>query len=247
MVLNLIVTECGQVKPELSKLLHQTAPPAEVSVSFAGDVLQACAIFRSNPCRYDAVFLPADLDSEPGGDASRAIAQIRSLNPYVQIVLILSYNYIPPSAAEVGSVWLLRRPIDLPGLERLIWGLRAAVSIRSKEGHRLLSLRCGRERYYVASDSVLYAKKCRRGTAVMTTAGEKIHTLKLDEFERELPWTFCRCHSSFVVNFRHAVQSGPDYILLDDGQRIPVSRAFRKNVENFIECLTKTPLFRPQK
>jgi len=36
MVLNLIVTECGQVKPELSKLLHQTAPPAEVSVSFAG-------------------------------------------------------------------------------------------------------------------------------------------------------------------------------------------------------------------
>ena len=35
MVLNLIVTECGQVKPELSKLLHQTAPPAEVSVSFA--------------------------------------------------------------------------------------------------------------------------------------------------------------------------------------------------------------------
>ena len=210
MVLNLIVTECGQVKPELSKLLHQTAPPAEVSVSFAGDVLQACAIFRSNPCRYDAVFLPADSDSEPGGDASRAIA------------------------AEVGSVWLLRRPIDLPGLERLIRGLRAAVSIRSKEGHRLLSLRCGRERYYVASDSVLYAKKCRRGTAVMTTAGEKIHTLKLDEFERELPWTFCRCHSSFVVN-------------LDDGQRIPVSRAFRKNVENFIECLTKTPLFRPQK
>ena len=72
MVLNLIVTECGQVKPELSKLLRQTAPPAEVSVSFAGDVLQACAIFRSNPCRYDAVFLPADSDSEPGGDASRA-------------------------------------------------------------------------------------------------------------------------------------------------------------------------------
>ena len=64
---------------------------------------------------------------------------------------------------------------------------------------------------------------------------------------RDRPWTFCRCHSSFVVNFRHAVQSGPDYILLDDGQRIPVSRAFRKNVENFIECLTKTPLFRPQK
>ena len=117
MVLNLIVTECGQVKPELSKLLRQTAPPAEVSVSFAGDVLQACAIFRSNPCRYDAVFLPADSDSEPGGDASRAIAQIRSLNPYVQIVLILSYNYIPPSAADVGSVWLLRRPID-PGTSR---------------------------------------------------------------------------------------------------------------------------------
>ena len=47
----------------------------------------------------------------------------------------------------------------------------------------------------------------------------------------------CRCHSSFIVNFRHVVQSGTDYILMDNAHRISVSRAYRKKVERFIEKL----------
>ena len=71
----------------------------------------------------------------------------------------------------------------------------------------------------------------------MTEQGELVHSGRLDEFEKELTWTFCRCHSSYIVNFRHAVRFGPDDITMDNGEIISISRAYRKSVAEFIAGL----------
>lgn len=237
-MLNLIVAGCSSRQAKLCGLL-QRAATEEISISCVQDEIQACDLFRKNPCRYDAVFLPTDPASERNGGVCRTVSRIREINPYVQIVLMFSYNYLPSSAADAGNVWLLRCPAESGSLNRLLKNLMEMSESCRRSGSKLLTLRSGRENFFVTPDSILYARKCRRGTSVMTVAGEKIHSVKLDEFQRQLPATFCRCHSSFIVNFRHAVRSGRDFILMDDGERIPVSRAFRKNVEEFIEGLTE--------
>ena len=76
---------------------------------------------------------------------------------------------------------------------------------------------------------------------MITEQGKLIHSGKLDEFEKELTWTFCRCHSSYIVNFRHVVRLASDGILMDDGEQISISRAYRKNVNRFIEKRGSTP------
>ena len=106
-------------------------------------------------------------------------------------------------------------------------------------GNRMLMLKCGRKRYFVPSGTILYARKCRSGSIVMTEQGELVHSGRLDAFEKELTWTFCRCHSSYIVNFRHVVRFGSDDITMDNGEIISISRAYRKSVAEFIDGLVK--------
>lgn len=237
-MLNLIVTEPRGGKKEICTVLRKNSSE-EISVHCARDADQALRLFCENPFRYDAVFLPADPPSERQGELFREVSQIRGLNPCVQIVLVFSYNYLPSSAADAGNVWLLRSPAESEPVNRLLRGLLSASEACRKAGSIPLSLRSGKDNIFITSDSVLYARKCRNGTRVVTASEDGIHRLKLDEFQRAVPRTFCRCHSSFLVNFRHAVRWSCDFILLDDGERIPVSRAFRKNVRNFISQLPR--------
>ena len=162
---------------------------------------------------------------------------MQKLNPYLQIILMTTYDYLPLSILECGNIRLLKKPLELPRLSRLVSDLRKNAAALAAGGQKLLVLKFNREYTYLASESVIYVYKCRNGIVIVTEDGERIHSGRLDDFEKQLTWTFCRCHSSFIVNFRHVVQSGTDYILMDNAHRISVSRAYRKKVERFIEKL----------
>lgn len=43
---------------------------------------------------------------------------------------------------------------------------------------------------------------------------------------------FARTHKSFVANCKHVVKSEDDYVLLDNGNKIPLSRNFKKSFLN---------------
>ena len=103
MVLNLIVTECGQVKPELNQAFFaRRLPGRKFQVSFAGGCPQACAIFRLKSCRYDAGLSPGGF-----GFGVLVVTPSRTIRANSVTESLCSdrsdsfYNYIPPSAAEV--------------------------------------------------------------------------------------------------------------------------------------------------
>ena len=237
MLLKLLIAERGDDREIFRESLAGICRQGAVSADYTDSPGQADTLFRKNPCRYDAVFFSVAPESGNPSAAAETAEKMQKLNPYLQIILMTTYDYLPLSILECGNIRLLKKPLELPRLSRLVSDLRKNAAALAAGGQKLLVLKFNREYTYLASDSVIYVYKCRNGIVIVTEDGERIHSGRLDDFEKQLTWTFCRCHSSFIVNFRHVVQSGTDYILMDNAHRISVSRAYRKKVERFIEKL----------
>ena len=236
-MLKLLIAERGDDREIFRESLAGICRQEAVSADYTDSPGQADTLFRKNPCRYDAVFFSVAPESGNPSAAAETAEKMQELNPYLQIILMTPYDYLPLSILECGNIRLLKKPLELPRLSRLVSDLRKNAAALAAGGQKLLVLKFNREYTYLASESVIYVYKCRNGIVIVTEDGERIHSGRLDDFEKQLTWTFCRCHSSFIVNFRHVVQSGTDYILMDNSHRISVSRAYRKKVERFIEKL----------
>ena len=240
-VLNLLIIKQKSDRVKFENSLRQIVPDNKVLAYYTESTDEAIRLFCENPCRYDAVFLPVPVDTAGVAQASYAAESIRKASPYVQIVYMSSFGYIPFSMVESGNAWFLKIPVNTEKLEKMLDGLESTRENNKALGNEMLMLKCGRQICFIPSSSILYARKCRNGSIVITEQGKLIHSGKLDEFEKELTWTFCRCHSSYIVNFRHVVRLASDGILMDDGEQISISRAYRKNVNRFIEKRGSTP------
>ena len=237
-MLNLLIAERGDDRELFREHLSGACGEEAVSADYADSPGHADIVFRENPCRYDAVFF--SVIPEPGNSvtAAEAVERMQRLNPYIQIILMTPYDYLPLSILERGNIRLMKKPVEMPQLRRIVSDLRRNAAAFASGGQKMLVLKFNREYTYLTSESVIYVRKCRNGIIIVTEDGERTHSGRLDDFEKQLTWTFCRCHSSFIVNFRHVVQSGTDYILMDNMHRISVSRAYLKKVEHFIEKLS---------
>lgn len=240
-MLNLLIIKLKSDRMKFESSLRQIVPDNKVFAYYTESTDEAVRLFCENPCRYDAVFLPVSVDAAGFAQASYAAESIRKASPYVQIVYMSSFGYIPFSMVESGNAWFLKIPVDKGKLEKMLDGLESSRENNEALGNKMLMLKCGRQMCFIPSSSILYARKCRNGSVVITEQGELVHSRRLDEFEKDLTWTFCRCHSSYIVNFRHVVRLASDGILMDDGEQISISRAYRKNVNRFIEKRRNIP------
>lgn len=90
-----------------------------------------------------------------------------------------------------------------------------------KSGGRYLSLPFG-EIYAVES--------CQHSVLLHTPRGVVKCPGPLSALAPKLPrWRFCQCHFSFFVNVAHIVQLTRAEVMLDNGERIPVSRRFYRS------------------
>lgn len=92
--------------------------------------------------------------------------------------------------------------------------------------------------YAITASSILFCQSDQKYVMVVTDSGEIFRKLdKLDHLVMLLPDYFIRVHQSFLVN-SHRI-SGLDKtsweILLDSGNRVPVSRAYQKSIAEQIQ------------
>ena len=237
-MLNLLVAERGDDRKHFMECLAACGEE-NISAEYAGSALSANDLFRKNPCRYDAVFLSVFPEMKNSAEAADTARQIQTISPRVQIVLMTAQEYLPFSVLEYGYFRLLKKPAEVSALKEILSDLKRHAAASAAGDQKLLVLRFNRKYFYLTCGSVLYIYKSRGGIVLVTEKGEYVHSGRIDEFEEQLGQTFCRCHGSFIVNFRHVIRSGTDYILMDDQQRISVSRAYRGRVKNFVRHMTE--------
>ena len=81
---------------------------------------------------------------------------------------------------------------------------------------------------------VLYFESRKRKIAAVMERGELEFYLTMDELSERLSEAeFLRCHRSYFVNVRYVAQVQSDQILMNNGERVPVSRSFLKQIRQY--------------
>lgn len=224
------------------KFLLRRDPEVE-SIAEAGSGAEAVASIRS--MRPDLVFLDVQMP-ECGGFDVVEILKTDGVLPV--IVFVTAYDEYALHAFDAGALDYLLKPVDEPRFALAL--TRAKERLASREhsvgGAQVvlaaeearLSVRSAGHEVYVRIPDIDWVEAA--DYYVCLHVGPKSHLLRrsMAELERDLdPHLFCRIHRSTIVNLRRVralqIDSAGEYeVLLEGGQKLRLSRRFRKDLQS---------------
>lgn len=245
----LLVDDEPLARSNLKFLLRQY--PEVESIAEAGSGAEAVAAIRSS--RPDLVFLDVQMPECGGFDVVK-ILEADGMLPV--IVFVTAYDEYALRAFDAGALDYLLKPVDdarfalalTRAKERLaarVPALGGAQAARAAEAARL-SVRSAGHEVYVRIPDIDWVEAA--DYYVCLHVGPKSHLLRrsMAELERDLdPHLFCRIHRSTIVNLRRVralqIDSAGEYeVMLADGQKLRLSRRFRKDLQSRMRDLGGT-------
>lgn len=177
---------------------------------------------RTKEIGYDLVVLDIFIDESFGIDVAK---KLREKNENVRIVFCSTSNEFASESYEVGASYYLRKPFDEQSVKTMLEKIRLAdyeeeKSITLPDGQKLIA------------KNMLYSLYHNHVITVYVKRGEPIQTrLTQTEFEALLSEFPCFCSPSkgIVVNFREVTRKEETFVVLSNGESVPVSR--RRNKE----------------
>ena len=91
---------------------------------------------------------------------------------------------------------------------------------------------------------ILYVEAQEKYQDIVSIDGSQMIRCSISHLDRVLsPFHFFRIHRSFLVNFRYIYRIDSTCVCLDDGQKLPLSRHRRKEVQQlFLTCAQVPPV-----
>ncbi len=212
------------------------------------------AIAALGKYRADVMFLDIQMPEIDGFGVVEAVAPERL--PFV--VFVTAHDTFAVKAFEVHALDYLLKPFDRERLKESLVRVRKALQRASIERHhsqilsllndlkkqrphpeRILIKASGRV-YFVNIDEIDWAEA--EGNYIGLHVGKETHLLRqtIKALEHQLdPHHFVRIHRSTILNVERIKELQPwfggDYLaILRDGQRLNVSRTFRKRLTHFL-------------
>jgi two-component system, LytTR family, response regulator len=227
----LVVDDEPLARSNLLVLLR--ADPDIESVAECGSGKEAVQAIRGT--RPDLVFLDVQMPECGGFDV------LRLLEGEVQpvIVFVTAYDDYALRAFDAGALDYLLKPFDDSRFQLAM--ARAKKKIAPAELHppdaQRLAIRSAGQVSYVQIADIDWVEAA--DYYVCVHVGAKSHLLRRSmlELERELdPRLFCRIHRSTIVNLRTVARleldAGEYEVILKSGQRLRLSRRFRKDLQS---------------
>jgi two-component system LytT family response regulator len=228
----LLVDDEPLARSNLRFLLRQD--PDMESIAEAGSGAEAVAEIRGT--RPDLVFLDVQMP-ECGGFEVLEILKAEGALPV--IVFVTAYDEYALRAFDAGALDYLLKPFDDARFALALQRAKDRLAARepAPEIPRLTVRSAGHE-VYVPIPDIDWVEAADYYACLHV--GSKSHLLRrsMAELERDLdPQIFCRIHRSTIVNLRRVralqVDSAGEYeVILEGGQRLRLSRRFRKDLQS---------------
>jgi two-component system LytT family response regulator len=205
------------------------------SIQECGSGTEAVAQIRAT--RPDLVFLDVQMPECGGFDVLEILKGEESLPV---IVFVTAYDEYALRAFDAGALDYLLKPFDDArfhlAMQRAKQNL-AAKELPPQEAPRL-EVRSAGKVVYVQIPDIDWVEAA--DYYVCLHVGTKSHLLRksMAELEQELdPRIFCRIHRSTIVNLRKVSAlkvdaAGEHEVILDSGQKLRLSRRFRKELQS---------------
>jgi two-component system, LytTR family, response regulator len=229
----LIVDDEPLARSNLKVLLKRDADIE--SIQECGTGIEAVARIRT--ARPDLVFLDVQMPECGGFDVLETLKDDGSLPV---IVFVTAYDEYALRAFDAGALDYLLKPFDdarfALAMQRAKEKIAAKEPLPAKETPRL-TVRSAGQVAYVQIPEIDWVEAA--DYYVCLHVGAKSHLLRrsMADLERELDaHIFCRIHRSTIVNLRRVralkVDDAGEYeVILDNGQKLRLSRRFRKDLQ----------------
>lgn len=105
----------------------------------------------------------------------------------------------------------------------------------SKSKNDLLTVYTGNAQKYLQVDIIDYVEAREKKVFLKMKKEEYGMYDSLEDISKRLPHSFVRCHRSYIINMSHIDKMflSENYIIMKNGDRIPVSRTYKKAVKEY--------------
>ncbi len=222
-------------------IVEDEAKEQEIIVKYIGEWAEArreLVEFRCFPSSESFLFAWEDgkdyrllvLDIEMGGMNGLGLAEkVRLEDREVPILFVTGYDEYMQRGYDVSALHYLMKPVDK---ERLFQALDRMAEAKREEGESLV-LNGADEVRRVQTGSILYVEAAGHGSVMHTWDGAFPLRESLGEIEKRVNGIpeIVKCHRAYLVNLRFVSAIRNAELILDNGERLAVSRTRVKQVQ----------------
>lgn len=172
----------------------------------------------------DLLFLDIKLPDMLGIDVAR---RIRDMDQNVMIIFLTNLTQYAIDGYSVNAFDYILKPLNYFSFSRKLQRALRMLSYRSSSLTLELKTKEGGRR--LSADAVTYIEVSAHDVYIHTISERIKQWGTLSRFEGQLRDAhFARCGSSFLVNLKYVKEINRDQVLLAGGDRVPISRARRR-------------------
>ncbi len=167
------------------------------------------------------------LDIEmPGIDGIETAKKIRELDEETFLVFVTNMAQYAIHGYEVDAFDFVVKPVQYAPFCMKMQKLLNMMKMREKK-YLTVNQANGVSRVFL--QEIIYVEVCNHKLFFHTERGDIEGRGSLGQLEKDLAEsTFARCNSGYIVNFRNIKSIEKDMVLMSNGDRLPVSRARKK-------------------
>lgn len=217
---------CSIIEEMVIAYKKKSAFEIKIEVFYSG---QELIEYLENDNKFDLIFLDIELGNMTGIKVANHIRN--EFDDHIsKIVFVTSKDGYEQKLFEVQPLNFIKKPIDSRKLKKCIQLAIKLLKIENK------SFRYRKGNNIIKEDikDILYFESKGKKIKIVTYNGSDYFYESLKSIAEELPKIFVRPHGSFLVNFNKIKTLKSDFVLMEKGTEIPISRRRLKKIRSML-------------
>jgi DNA-binding LytR/AlgR family response regulator len=214
---------CSQVEKVILEYSKNQSVPIEVDVYTSGEEMCRC---MQGAMEYHIIFLDIELKMINGVEVGKIIRE-EMKNEIVHILYISAMQGYAMELFAIRPLNFLVKPLKE---EDIIKNLEKSMEL-SYHDNKVFEFKLGKAYYKVAIKDIYYFASEGKKVKIITNKDDLEYYGKLGDVRNTIPQDdFLTIHKSYIVNSRYILQYKYDTITLVNGEELPISQAYRKEI-----------------
>lgn len=207
------INEINKLSDKIKSYMEKVSFPYHIFIYTSG-----LELLKTNRA-FDLIFLDIQMAGLSGMETAHKL-RCEENNSFIVFVTVLQeYVY---DAFEVTASDYLLKPVDDSRFNRMMD--RVCNRVQEREKSSLIISSRGNTCKAISLDDILYCEAVNHKLNIHTQTNTHDCSFKIEELEVRLDMRFFKCHRSYLVNLDYVCGYKDGLALLENGEKIPVSR-----------------------
>ena len=187
--------------------------------------------------KIDILFLDIQMEKMDGMETAKKLRK-RKFQGFLIFVTVLKEMVF--QAFEVQAYDYLVKPVEAGAFAKMMERLFASLQNADESG---LLVQKGYESRIISLEDIVFCEIIDRKIYLHLSTSEVVdYYERIEKLEARLGSGFFRCHRSYLINPDYLSQYGDGQVMLDNGERIPVSKNYRQALmKRMMEYMEEEP------